>query len=220
MFSSIVVGTNWSYAFGAGSFPADGDYTIRVRATDNLGGVQSPLASHTFTYDSTAPATVVGFPAAGGTYRAATWSDPSGTASDGGSVLQRVEVSIRRVSSNQYWNGTAFADASENWRTATGTASWSLSFPTSNFPADGDYVFRVRSIDLAGNVESATSYSVTVDTAAPDTTTQRSTGNSTWTSSPAANTKRGCCRLIRTSPRTSISSSTFSPRNTGRRTRP
>ena len=47
-----------------------------------------------------------------------------GTASDtGGAGLLRVELSIKRVSDNQYWNGTAFADGTENWRTATGTAS-------------------------------------------------------------------------------------------------
>ena len=63
----------------------------------------------------------------------------------------------------RYWNGTAFADGTENWRTATGTASWSLAFPASNFPADGDYVFRVRALDNASNTEAASSYTVTIE---------------------------------------------------------
>ncbi|HEX6131802.1 MAG TPA: Ig-like domain-containing protein, partial [Actinomycetota bacterium] len=169
-FPATVSGGDWSFAFPAGDFPADDDYTVRVRATDNLGAEQLPLTSRTFTIDATAPSSVVSFPASGSTYRTATWNDPSGTASDATSGLDRVEVSIRRVSSGQYWNGTAFADPGENWRTATGTGSWSLTFPPSNFTADGDYVLRVRSVDEAGNAETPTSYTVTVDQTAPETT--------------------------------------------------
>ena len=43
------------------------------------------------------------------------------------------------MSDSLYWNGTAFTDASENWRTATGTGTWSLAFAGTNFPADGIY---------------------------------------------------------------------------------
>jgi hypothetical protein len=34
--------TAWSFAFPASNFPANANYTIRVRATDNAGNVQSP----------------------------------------------------------------------------------------------------------------------------------------------------------------------------------
>src|SRR5215210_1048395 len=118
LLSASVAGANWSYAFGATSFPADGAYTVRVRARDNLGGVQSPLPTRTFTYDATAPTTVVSAPAAGAAYRAATWPHPAGTACDGASGLDKVEVSIRRVSNSLYWIGSAVADGTENWRTA------------------------------------------------------------------------------------------------------
>ena len=69
-----------------------------------------------------------------------------------------------------YWNGTAFADGAENWRTATGTATWSLAFAGTNFPADGDYSIRVRAVDAAGNVEAPSSRTFTVDTVPPETT--------------------------------------------------
>ena len=85
-------------------------------------------------------------------------------------MLDRVELSIRRVTDGLYWNGSSFADASENWRTATGTASWSLAFALSSFPADGDYVVRVRAVDAAANMESPSSRTFTIDTTPPNTT--------------------------------------------------
>jgi len=45
---------NWTYPFAAASFPADGAYTIRAKATDGMGTV-STVASTTFTIDKTAP---------------------------------------------------------------------------------------------------------------------------------------------------------------------
>src|SRR5437588_29480 len=47
--------TTWSYGFGAASFPADGTYTITVRATDNVSNVAT-ASSSTFTWDTTPPA--------------------------------------------------------------------------------------------------------------------------------------------------------------------
>ena len=140
-----------------------------MRATDAAGNTDATPASFTWTIDTTAPASVVTFPASGGIYSSTAWADIEGTASDG-VALDKVEVSIKRVSDNQYWNGSAFADGTENWRLATGTASWSLAFPTANFPADDDYVVRVRATDTAANPETPNSYSLTYDTAAPNTT--------------------------------------------------
>ena len=140
-----------------------------MRATDAAGNTDASPASFTWTIDTTAPASVVTFPASGGIYSSTAWADIAGTASDG-VALDKVEVSIKRVADNQYWNGTAFADGTENWRLATGTASWSLAFPSGNFPADDDYVVRVRATDTAANPETPNAYSLTYDTAAPNTT--------------------------------------------------
>src|SRR5439155_25654312 len=76
-----------------------------------------------------------------------------GGASDSLSGVQKVEVSVQRVSNGLYWNGTAFASSTPVYSTATGTTSWSLPFPSSNFPADGSYTLRARATDVAGNVQ-------------------------------------------------------------------
>jgi hypothetical protein len=175
---------------GAGLDPANvGDNSstsYTATATDAAGNTSVCSAPVTYVEDSTDPTSSVAFPAAGGFYRAATWSDPSGTAADaGGAGLLRVEISLRRVSTGLYWDGGAFADASENWRTAAGTASWSLAFPAASFPADGDYVVRVRSVDAASNTEAATSYTLTYDTAAPDTTIDTSPADPSNVTAPS-----------------------------------
>ena len=142
-----------------------------MRATDIAGNTDPTPASFTWTIDTTAPTSTVSFPSAGGFYNAGAWNDPAGTASEaGGGALDKVEISIRRSSTGDYWNGTAFADATENWRPATGTATWSHVFAAVSFPADDDFVVRARATDTAGNVETPLSYSCTYDTAAPQTT--------------------------------------------------
>ena len=170
---SVASGT--AAAFGGAGFDppnvADNSSTsYTARATDAAGNQSACSSAVGYVEDSTNPSSTVTFPTSGGVYGNGSWSTPAGTASDtGGAGLLRVEISIKRVSDNQYWNGTAFADGTENWRTATGTASWSLTFPSSNFPADGDYVFRVRAVDNASNTEAATSYTITLDNAPPNT---------------------------------------------------
>src|SRR5262249_15553129 len=65
----------------------------------------------TVAVDVTPPSSTVAFPTGSGNYNAAAWNagcTPSGlcgTSSDSGSGLQRVEVSIRRLSTNLYWTG-------------------------------------------------------------------------------------------------------------------
>ena len=171
---SIASGTAAAFG-GAGLNPPDiADNTTTsytAKATDAAGNQSACSSAVSYLEDSTSPSSVVTFPSSGTSYGSATWSNVAGSASDsGGSGLLRIEVSVKRSSDNQYWNGTAFADGTENWRTATGTASWSLTFPSSNFPADGDYVVRVRATDTALNPETPASYSLTYDTAAPNTT--------------------------------------------------
>ena len=186
---TVATGTAALFA-GAGLNPADiadnSTTPYSATTTDQAGNTSTCSTSINYTEDSTNPASVVTFPTAGGTYRNGTWNNPAGTASDtGGAGLLRIEVSIRRVSSTLYWNGTAFADAVENWRTATGTAAWSLTFPAANFPADGDYVLRVRAIDNANNTQAATSYTVTIDNAAPNTTITAQPSDPTNSTAPS-----------------------------------
>ena len=82
-----------------------------------------------------------------------------GTASDGtGSGVTSVAITILRVSTGLYWNGSSFSSVSpvSFAATNTGTAfsTWSLPFPTVNFPADGAYTITSTATDAVGNIQS------------------------------------------------------------------
>ena len=160
--------TGWSLAFPATNFPANGSYTVRAVATESGGS--SGIATATFTIDRTAPTVAFTFPAAGGTYANASWnagctSQICGTAADVGSAVSSVAVSIRQGSGN-YWNGTSFGSASEVLLPASGSTSWSLAFPATNFPANGSYTVRAVATDLGGNTATVTR-AFTIDRTAP-----------------------------------------------------
>ena len=143
------------------SFPSDGTYVVRVYPTDALGNtapVGSPSQQITFVFDRTAPAATVTFAANGGKYNASGWSAGCtsaicGTATDATSGVASTQVSIQQASTSKYWdpNTTSFSSASEVKVTASGTTSWSLAFPVSNFPTDGSYTVRGYAVDAAGN---------------------------------------------------------------------
>jgi hypothetical protein len=158
----------WTLDFPATNFPADDSYTVRAVATDRAGNTTS--TSRTFTFDRTAPTVVVTFPADGGAYNNTNWNNGCtsticGTASDTGSGVTSVAVSVRQGSGN-YWDGTGFNSATEVLLPATGTASWTLDFPATNFPAEGSYTVRAVAPDGAGNSGSATA-TVIIDRTAP-----------------------------------------------------
>ncbi len=139
--ASIAAG-NWSYAFAAGSFPADGSYTIRVRATDAAGNVETPN-SRSFTIDRVAPQTTID----------TNPTDPSASSS-----------ASFTFSSDE--GGSSFEcriDAG-SWSACTSPKSYTSL-------TDGSHTFDVRATDVAGNQDaSAASYTWLVDTTAPSST--------------------------------------------------
>ena len=139
-FTATLAGGNWSYAFAAGNFPADGQYVVHVRATDDAGNTEAG-PSRTFRIDNTDPSALVTFPAAGTRYSTAGWnagcatSGLCGTQSDAGSGIAQVEVSLKRVSTDLYWDGDSFDAGAETYFTATlAGGNWSYAFPAAQLP--------------------------------------------------------------------------------------
>ncbi|HYN18164.1 MAG TPA: Ig-like domain repeat protein, partial [Actinomycetes bacterium] len=175
VFECRLDGPTWTFCSSPQTYGAlaDGSYSFDVRAVDGAGNVGA-TTSRTWTVDATAPTAAMTFPTAT-SYNLAGWTagcgtpatdDVCGTASDVGSGLAAVEISIRQVSTNSYWNGTTFAVSSETWLGATGTASWSYLFDGAAFPADGDYTVRWRATDAVGNTTTA-GVDLTLDTTPP-----------------------------------------------------
>jgi hypothetical protein len=150
-----------------------GSHIVAVRAVDGASNT-SASTSTTWTVDATPPSAAMTFPTAtrlnlsgwaAGCGTPAT-GDMCGTASDVGSGLTAVAISIRRASTSSYWDGSTFAAASETWLAATGTTSWSYLFAGTGFPADGTYTVRWRATDAVGNTTTG-GVDLTLDTAPP-----------------------------------------------------
>lgn len=152
---------------------AQGSHTVNIRALDGAGNL-SAATTTTWTVDATAPTAAMTFPTAT-SYHLAGWAagcgtpatgDVCGTAGDVGSGLMSVEVSVRRASTNAYWDGSTFGAPGETWLAATGTASWSFAFAGASFPTDGNYTVRWRATDAVGNTTTG-GVDLTLDTTPP-----------------------------------------------------
>ena len=161
-----------SSAFTPASPLADGTYCWRVSATDSDNADSAYSAARALTVDTAKPNATITFPAAGGTYTAATWDsacgtpagDACGTASDTGTGVANVEFSLQRASDGTYWNGSAWVtSATRVFVAASGTTSWTYAFSSVDFPADGSYTARARSNDRAGNVSELAEATFTVN---------------------------------------------------------
>src|SRR5437867_3374094 len=118
--------------------------------------------------DKAAPTSSITFTTGSGNYNAAGWGGSiTGTASDVTSGVGSVAVGIQQRSRGEFWTCASFGSASLVSVTATGTTSWSLSFPAANFTADGTYVVTSTATDNAGNAQSPRSEEHTSELQSP-----------------------------------------------------
>jgi hypothetical protein len=168
-----------------GGLVAGTTYTVTLTATFSTW---TSAASNTKTVtpvasDTTAPSSIITFPATAASYNAASWtagctaaSGVCGTSADdvGGSGVKSVAVSVQATSganSGKYWSATApigFTSAAEVKMAATYAAgNWNLAFPASNL-TDATYSVRAYATDNANNTQAtATSASFTYDNTTP-----------------------------------------------------
>ncbi|MEO7268860.1 MAG: Ig-like domain repeat protein [Knoellia sp.] len=129
--------TSWSYPFEATSFPADGGYTVRWRATDAVGNTTT--GGTDLTVDTAAPSAPVIVQAP---------QNPSGPSVQ----FDFTTAETGTVSECRLDSGA--------WTVCSGPVGYGPLAP-------GAHTFAVRSTDVAGNVSTATAYNWTVDTGIP-----------------------------------------------------
>ncbi|KAF0220763.1 MAG: hypothetical protein FD174_1087 [Geobacteraceae bacterium] len=138
--------TSWSYTW---TLPADGNYTIRSRATDSTGNIQPAPASVSVTVNNLLPASSITDPANNAAIKGVSYL-MTGTAADAGAGINKVEIST---------------DSGTNWITAAGTTSWSHTWP---LPANGTHTIMSRATDNADDLQATpTVITVIVDNAPP-----------------------------------------------------
>jgi hypothetical protein len=140
------------------------DALLTLPTGNDIGSLASDAG---FVVDTTAPTSVINTPADGSTFGPTTWSGYiTGTASDGsGSGVANVTLSILGPN-GLYWNGTAFAAASEDFLTAVSTTSWAYHIAGSNLGA-GNYTVHEEPTDNVGIVGIEQVANFTINTAGP-----------------------------------------------------
>lgn len=139
---------SWSYTWSP--IGSDGVHTIRSRAVDNAGNVESPGASITVTVDNGAPSSTITQPLSGQVI-SDSFIQFTGTAFDAVSGVANVRLTIRRGIDGWYWNGGAWSPG-VTWLSTDGpVASWSYTW--SDLPIVGGITVVSRAEDNLGNVE-------------------------------------------------------------------
>jgi hypothetical protein len=138
--------------------------------------------------DTTPPTLAVTFPAANGHYNSTRWTAGCtaagicGTASDPSGVTS-VQFSLRKgTASGNYWNGTSFSSASEQFITASGTTSWTSPIAALALTDGQTYTLHVKATDGASPSNTTSPvlsqtfvYDTTVPTASNVTATNHGT---------------------------------------------
>ncbi|NCU28084.1 MAG: DUF1566 domain-containing protein [Candidatus Moranbacteria bacterium] len=163
---------------GVSSASASTSYTVNLPASlvdgvydivgvDLTGNISSPLAGW-LTVDNTLPISAVTSPSDGVLINSQTVI--SGTATDA-NMISSVQISIKRLSDNKWWNGSSFASTTETFVNTSGTNSWSYNISDSAWTSNTSYLIKSKTTDIAMNVENVgAGNTFTIDNVTPVST--------------------------------------------------
>jgi hypothetical protein len=118
---------------------------------DNASLIEVPGPGKKFIFDNNRPSSIIDYPVdnthLNGLKRI------TGSASDTAkSKLQKVELSIMRVSDSYYWDGNKWSSSPANLQ-ASGTEQWSYNTTEIAWDSNKEYIARSCASDYAGNIE-------------------------------------------------------------------
>jgi putative cell wall-binding protein len=164
---------SWTYDWTFDPASQDGSpkYTIGAKAEDVPGNVGTATDVTGVTVDNVGPVTAISTPLSGAMLTGSS-KEITGTATDAGSGVASVELTIQRDSDSKYWDGSGWVTA-QTWVAANGTDSWTYSwvFDPANQDATPNYTIIARGTDNAGNTgaDSASVTDVAIDNVGPVT---------------------------------------------------
>ncbi|WP_455393069.1 Kelch repeat-containing protein, partial [[Eubacterium] cellulosolvens] len=167
-------------------FPAGTSYKIlpdsilywKVRAKDSDDAWTDYSSPIMFRIDAFQPSSAPTSPIHNGSYNYL--AQISGLADDfaTGSGLARVEVAIKKLSNNNYWDGSKWVPQNR-WLLTTGTTNWVYDSSVIPWASGNKYSVQSRAIDLAGNIEQPAIENIFIfDTEGPCSFIERPTENS------------------------------------------
>ena len=139
------------------AFTADGSWKVCVKALDTAGNTDAFLGSSTWIRDVTLPASAVTTSGAiTQDTTAGSTTNISGTASDAGTGLASVYVSIQEGSGSCFDSAAHdFTTACPSWLSVTGISSWTKTLDDSDLLKGQTYTVSSKAIDLAGNAQTS-----------------------------------------------------------------
>jgi hypothetical protein len=156
-------GTNYS------SIP-DGTWYWTIRTMDADGAWSDYSKSRLLRIDSVLPTSATTFPVNNGFYKDV--DEITGIASEQVifSGLNKVEISIKRLIDNNFWNGSAWIPLTA-WLLAQGTEEWSYDSSEIQWTSGLRYTIQSRAVDNALNIEVPEIQNMfTIDTETPEST--------------------------------------------------
>ena len=144
--------TDWYYDTSTVTWSSDTQYLIQSKATDNATNIEIPGVGVKFSIDFDTPVSNIITPMDNSFLNKL--ESISGTSTDaGGANVQVVEICIKSIDENKYWDGTAWA-STESWLPATGTAEWAFDSSEVSWKTDTNYLIRSKACDRCNNIES------------------------------------------------------------------
>jgi len=148
----LTTGTNnWIYDSSLIPWTSGTQYNIRSRAIDNATNIELTGTGYVFNIDMDRPQSKIIAP------KSNSWLNKidtiSGNVEDiSGSGIDKVEITIQRVSDNSYWFENGWIK-SENWLTVSGTEKWSYNSSEVKWTSGDQYIIRSRAVDKVDNIE-------------------------------------------------------------------
>jgi hypothetical protein len=130
----------------------DGTWFWKVRTRDIDGSWTEYTNPWSFTIDSRSPTSVTAYPINNQKYN--DLSVITGIATDGktGSGLKKVEVKIKNLNKNKFWNGNSWVSIL-SWVLVSGTTDWVYNTSNIDWESGLQYSIQSKAFDNAGNVE-------------------------------------------------------------------
>jgi hypothetical protein len=143
--------SEWTFHSNAISWISGTQYIVQSRAIDNAGNIEIPSKGNMIIIDMEPPISIIENPLNNSFLNKL--DTIFGTSIDpGGSGIVSVELSIKQMDENLYWDGQYWT-LDETWVSAKGMNQWSFDTREIQWTTDTFYNIRCRAIDNVNNIE-------------------------------------------------------------------